>query len=314
MGVQMASRMGAASATLKDDTFTIRFPSTANFLVDSNDRDDTFPDAGNFTITKKNSLFNGFFNRLAVVEVVMDWGIPNVAVLHQNTSFTFTYDFGAGPIEDTVFIPGGWYSVQQALDLLVDQMNVSVGTPNAFVIVSGAGGVSMAVDQAVVAGGTFEINEINTAGTQPNNLGLQIFGETLLDVGQQPEYFILAPRILPYNYLDFVSTQLTYNQDLKDADTSQQSRDVLYRWYFAWDTPTEYDSYGFPLLQGYRQFIQRRYIPFPKQIRWSSQQPIGAVSFQVYDDLDNLVLTSEFGNSEGQPEMEFQMTFLLSED
>ena len=161
---------------------------------------------------------------------------------------------------------------------------------------------------------TFEINEINGAGTQPNNLGQQIFGETLLDVGQQPEYFILAPRILPYNYLDFVSTQLTYNQDLKDADTSQQSRDVLYRWYFAWDTPTEYDSYGFPIVQGYRQFIQRRYIPFPKQIRWNSTQPVGAVSFQVYDDLDNLVLTSEFGNSEGQPEMEFQMTFLLSED
>lgn len=294
---------------------TIRPPSTANFLVDSVDRDDAYPDAGKFTISKKSNLFNGFFNRLAVQEVVLDWGIPNVSQVHENDTFSFTYDFGAGPVVDVVNVPSGWYSVAEMLDTLVDQMNTAVGVPNAFKITgTGFGPVSMDVDQAVVAGGTFEINETGPAG-QINNLAQQIFGDKLIEIGQNLQYFITAPRLLPYRYIDIVSTQLTYNQDLKDADTSQNSRDVLYRWYFAWDNePTSYDPYGFPLLQGYRQFIQRRLISYPKQILWNTTQPIGSVSFEVFDDTDALVLTSDFPASAGGAEMEFQMTFLLTED
>lgn len=309
MAAQLTGRRGVSGDEV-GTAITIRYPSTAHFLVDSNDRDDVYPDAGNFQINKKNSLFNGFFNRLALQEIVLDWGIPNVSTVHQNTSFTYTYNFGAGDVEDTVFIPDDWYTVQEALDILVSQMNVSVGVPGAFVIVAGNGGVSMNVDQAVVVGGTFEINAQNTAGTEINNLGVQIFGDQQINQGQNVSYQVIAPRILPYNYLDFVSPQLTYNQELKDADTSKQSRDVLYRWYFAWDNETAYDSYGFPILQGYRQFVQRRLISFPKQVKWNANQPIGSVTFQVYNDLDELVLASEYDVAE----MNFQMTFLLSED
>lgn len=306
IGMQMMRQNGVAR---EGSAVTIRYPSTAHFLVDSVDRNDADPNSGNFTINKPSSLFNGFFNRLALQEIVLDWGIPNIAVYHQNTSFSFTYDFGGGPIQDTVFLPEDWYTAQEALDLLVSQMNVSVGVPGAFVIVAGNGGVSMNVSQVVVPGGTFEINDIGVAG-QINNLAQQIFGGPQVDAGQNIFYRIIAPRILPYNYLDFVSPQLTYNQKLKDADTSFQSRDVLYRWYLAWDNETAYDSYGFPILQGYRQFIQRRIIPFPKQILWNPDQPIGSITFQVYNNIDELVLASDYEVAE----MEFQMTFLLSED
>lgn len=308
----MANQQGV---NRQEQTITIRQPATANFLVDSVDRAEAYPDAGDFTITKKNSLFNGFFNRLAVQEVVLDWGIPNVSQVNENDTFAFTYDFGGGPVVDVVSIPPGWYTVSEALDTLVDQMNLSVATPNAFKITgTGFGPVSMDVDQAVVPGGTFEINDVGPAG-QINNLGQQIFGAELIDIGQNQQYFILSPRLLPYRYLDIVSPQLTYNQNLKDADTSQNSRDVLYRWYFAWDNePTSYDAYGFPVLQGYKQFIQRRLISYPKQIKWNPNQPIGSIQFQVYDDTDELVLASEFPISGGVAELEFQMTFLLSED
>ncbi len=305
MGVQMANRMGFSP---ESNTFTIRYPSTANFLVDSDDRT-LGEDAGNFTINKPNALFNGFFNRLALQEIVLDWGIPNVSTVHGNTSFSFTYDFGAGPVQDTVFLPDDWYTAQEALDLLVSQMNTSVGVPNSFVIVSGNGGVSMNVNQTTHPGGTFEMNLTGASG-ENNLLGGEIFSLEQMDQGQAPSLQIIAPLIQPIQYLDFVSPQLTYNQNLKDGSTAPQTKDVLYRWYFAWDNETTYDSYGFPILQGYRQFKQRRIIPFPKQIKWNSNQPIGSIQFQVFDNADDLVLASGFPVAE----MEFQMTFLLSED
>ena len=310
MGVQLARHGGFSSSDSTEKAVTIRPPSTANFLIDSFDRDfDAYPSSGNFVINKTNSLFNGFFNRMAVQEVVLDWGIPNVSQYKENDTFIFTYVFPpGGPIVDTVTLPTGFYTVAQVLAALVSQMNISVGVPGAFVINSGNTGVYMSVDQAVVPGGTFEINATDLSG--------QIFTVGQEDAGQATSYPIICPRILNYRYLDFVSPQLTYNQELKDNDTSPQSRDVLYRWYFGWDNETSYDTLGFPILQGYRSFVARRLISFPKQIRWNKNQPVGQVSFQVYDDEDDIVNAEvpAFPAVDGGASMEFQMTLLLSEE
>jgi hypothetical protein len=320
IGVQMAKR-GGTSAPIEDGldkAVTARPTSTANFLIDSVDRDeDNYPIAGDFQIIKNQALFNGFFNRMAVQEVVLDWGIPNISTVHENEILAFTYEFPpAAPVSSWVEVPSGFYTVANLLNALVGQMNVDVATPGAFVIASGNTGVSIGIDQSVVAGGTFEINEANTSPPIKNgyNLAYQLFTEAQVNDGQNQSYAIICPRLLPYRYLDFVSPQLTYNQELKDSDTSQKSKDVLYRWYFAWDEETSYDTLGFPVLQGYRSFIQRRLISFPKQIRWNNTQPVGVVQFQVYDDADEIVDSEAFPAEEGGAEMEFQMTFLLSEN
>jgi len=297
---------------------TTRPTSTANFLIDSVDRDqDAYPSSGDFQIVKKQSIFNGFFNRMSVQEVVLDWGIPNISPEHENEYLVFTYEFPPGaPVQSWVELPAGFYTVENALDELVSLMNIDVGVPGAFVVTSGNTGVYISVDQAVVPGGTFEINETFPGPPARNgeNLAYQLFTEAQVNGGQNQSYVVLCPRILPYRYLDFVCNQLTYNQELKDADTSEKSRDVIYRWYFGWDTETSYDGYGFPILQGYRSFIQRRLISYPKQIRWSSEQPVGNLQFQVYNDIDEIVDASSFPGTEGGAEMEFQMTLLLSED
>jgi hypothetical protein len=298
---------------------TTRPSSTANFLIDSFDRDDiAYPSSGNFQITKKQSIFNGFFNRMSVQEIVLDYGIPNVSVIHENSSFVINYDDNVNPpVEHVIYIPDGFYTVEEALDTIVSQLNVSVGTPGAFKITSGigvTGRAEMDIDQAVVPGGTFEILRENGAGTIANNLARDIFTEGQIDAGFAQAYPIVAPHILPFRYLDFVCSQLTYNQELKDADTSEQSRDVLYRWYFGWDNETSYDGYGFPVLQGYRSFVARRLIAYPKQIRWSSAQPVGNLTFQVYNDTDEIVDSEAYPDVSGGAVMEFQMTLLLSED
>jgi hypothetical protein len=320
MSVQMARR-GGTSAPIEDGqdrAVTARPTSTANFLIDSVDRDEvSYPSSGDFQIIKQQSLFNGFFNRIAVQEIVLDWGVPNVSPTHENTILAFTYEFApAGPVSSWVEVPPGFYTVANMLNALVGQMNIDVGVPGAFVVTSGNTGVFIGVDQTVVAGGTFEINEQNTSPPIKigYNLAYQLFTEAQVNDGQNQSYAIIAPRLLPYRYLDFVSPQLTYNQELKDADTSQKSKDVLYRWYFAWDEETSYDTLGFPVLQGYRSFIQRRLISYPKQIRWDNTAPIGVVQFQVYDDNDDIVDTEAFPPEEGGAVMEFQMTFLLSEN
>jgi hypothetical protein len=69
------------------------------------------------------------------------------------------------------------------------------------------------------------------------------------------------------------------------------------------------DSLGYPIYQGYKRFIQRRPIAFPKQIKWDNNIPIGQLSFQVLDD-NGRILSPDVV----QGEMEWQMTCLVSEN
>ena len=325
----MARHLGAAGRIEegRDKAVTTRFSSTAAFMIDSTDRSQpgaTVTNSGNFTIASNQSIFNGFFNRLALQEIVLDWSIPNIAehtlgdkptggLVIDLVNFTFTYQVPpAAATQYTVTLPQGFYTTQLCLDELVDLMNTAVGTPGAFVVGGVPGRIVLEVDQAVVPGGIFQVNDIDG-----ENLAISIFGQRQLDRPLAASLPIVAPDIRVVRYLDFVSRELTYNQELKDNTTSTNSqRDVLYRWYMADDNvPQTYDDYGFPIYQGYAPFIKRRIIPYPKQILWNPTQPIGNITFQVYpDDYDEVVNPTLYPVADGDPEMEFQMTMLLSEN
>jgi hypothetical protein len=279
---------------------TIREPSTANFLIASVDRPPT-QTASNFTIAKKNSLFNGFFTRFGVAEVVLDWGIPNISEeLYANSTFSIL-DASANP-HTVTFAPGN-YTVAQTLEFIVAALN-----------------------QLAIAGYTFELNRnqgpLALANVNASNNEFTIVpGETQEHIGL-PEQLgfttgsqaqfqgIFNPNLLENKYIDFVSTDLTYNQALKDATTDVRDRTVLYRWWFAWDESPPLDVYGFPILQGYTPFVARRVLPFPKQIRWENNMPIGSVNFQVFDSVGNILNTqSVTGN-----DMNWGMQLLVSEN
>lgn len=296
----------------QEKAMTIRFPSTSAFMIDSVNRElaSTTTASGNFSIVKPMSLNNGFFTRMALQEIVLDYGIPNISSIHQNDTFYITYNIGAGNVNTSAVLPAGWYSVKEALDTIVSQLNATIGA-GTFQIVSGQGQVSLDMTNNTH---TFRINSVDPITGEPNILADQLFTENQQDTALRNFFYVVAPRLIPYRYLDFVCNQLTYNQKLKDNDTSEETRDVLYRWYFAWDEDTTYDAYDFPILQGYRPFIQRRLIAFPKQIQWTPNMPVGNLNFQVYDDTDTIVDASAFPSTDGGAEMEFQMTLLLSED
>lgn len=277
------------------NAITIRFPATANFLIDSIDRTAGSTSA-DFFINKKNSLFNGFFTRLAVNELVLDWCIPNVTSAYNDNTFSVNVT-GAMANPYTVTLPPGHYTVEQALDALVTLLNTATG--ETFQVLQQDQQVYL---QITGMGNTYNIedNESNL----PLLLGL---GDA---VGATPasEFALICPKLLPITYLDFVSPNLTYCQDVKDNTTNEVNRDVLYRWVLAWDEETTYDAYGFPILQGYKPFVARRYLNYPKQIKWDNIQPIGQVEFQVFGSDGELVKVEE---AEG--EMEWNMSILISE-
>jgi hypothetical protein len=267
----------------------IRFPSTANLYIDSADR--SSGTSANFLINKPQNLLTGFFTRLAVNEVVMDWSIPNVLASYGNNTFTVTVTgTGAGTYTATLF--DGFYTVKSALDSIVSQLNTAIAGADPFSIVT-------SVDLGIfltMSAGTFSVTP-TTLSTQ-----LDISSPATLQTNKQ----IKDPRILNTKYIDIVSQNLTYCQDLKDASTAQNVRDVVFRWFFAWDNEGTYDGYGFPILQGYKPFLQRRSIAFPKQIRWDNIQPIGQLGFQLYDSRGAL-----FDTTIGR--LDFNMCLLVSE-
>lgn len=265
---------------------TFRYPSTANLYVDSLDRVNPNDSSANFLINRPNNILSGFFTRLALNEIVLDYGVPNVRAVDSNN--TFSVLIGSTP--QNITLSDGFYTAKEALDRIVALLNIAVGSAT-FSITTDADG-----DVFLTNTSNYTIVETNLS------VQLNITGSATASLSKLVE----SPVLLPTKYIDIVCDNLTYCQDLKDTSTNATARDVLYRWYFAWDNECSYDAYGFPILQGYRQFIQRRYLSFPKQIKWDNNQPIGQLSFQIYDNSGDLYNTTN-------GELEYNMSLLVSE-
>lgn len=290
----------------------IRNPSTAAFLVDSADRQlDESPT--DFTITPRGqNLFTGFFTRFGLTEICLTWNIPNISEQTRLRFIKFSYN---GITYNSNF-KSGFYNVKECLDAIVVAMNATL-----------IASVFSIIDSTRFFGcksikGTSNFYFIND--TDEFNIANQLGFPTYL-TGTGPalsEYACVAPDLRPYNYIDFTSPQLASQQDVKDSSTAITTPDSIYRWVFANDSPNTYDAYGYPILQSYKQFTERRYLAFPKQIRWDPLIPLGQVQFRVLDSNGDIL---EFGyqnpfnaiapdtNPFYGPNMEFNMLMLVSE-
>lgn len=275
---------------------TIRQPATANLMVDSADRSEgTW---GNFQITRQQSILNGFFNRIGVTELVLEWGEPNIG--DNDQEFTITV---GGTEVNAAIVPGEFYTVEKAIDYIKEAVTAA-----------------LAAEAAPLNTYTYEYNSqfpqgfwVSDGGAPaapvPHTISVTPLVEKLgiLSAAANQNYHALVnPDLRLYRYIDIVSQQLTYNQDLKDAATTEIVRDILARWYFAYDNQTNLDAYGFPILMGYEPFVLRRIFSPPKQIRWDNIQPVGNLTFQVYDDAQQQILTDDLNN--------FLMTLQVSEN
>ena len=273
-----------------------RPPATANLMIDSADRGNQFTTTPfDFQITRNQALLNGFFTRVATTEVVLEWCEPNI-------KGTLILDVsGASSRQNVSLIFVGNYTMENLMDAVVQ-------TYNSFSQGAGANqrptGTTLSVSKLDgywgfdLSGGQFQVLNSPLA----IQMGLEI--SSGLDV-RQPFNNCVDLRL--YRYIDFVSNQLTYCQDLKDNTTQAVNRDILVRWYFADDGPTQLDQYGFPVLQGYTAFNQRRLFNPPKYIKWDPIQPLGNLQFKVYTPAGDIV-------PQTVPDTQWLMTLQLSEN
>ena len=225
------------------------------------------------------SLYNGVFNRLALTEVDMQWGVENISQsLWGNAEITIVASIAGGPYNTYVItLPSGFYNVAECLQQIVFELNSTIGSSEFYIIAPGGyinGSSLVGSGQCLLgmksAGSLFTVLPGSPLAQQlslPSNLYSQFAS-------------IIRPNLCPINYVDFVCRQLTDNMSLKDGNTANQSTPILSRWYFAPDSD-QYDAYGFKILQQYAPFTSRRAFPSPKEMRWDPKMPIGQLSFEV---------------------------------
>jgi len=236
---------------------------------------------------------NGFFTRVGTTEVVFEWTTPNIGV----EQYTVTYTTNIGT--KTTSIIEGFYNQREFIDAFVLILNTAA-LGYTFTVASIAGGFST-ITYAATSGTSFilsgtAVDAIFVASPVPNT-------DPIWD---NNEAYIPFIDLRPARYIDIICSQLTNNQSVKDASTSDHVRDVLCRWYFDYDNAQPSDGYGYPILMGYRPFFLRRLYNPPKQIQWQANIPIGQLFFQLYNNNGQLQQVSADTN--------YLMTLQMSEN
>lgn len=322
IGVQMSRFAGVPTkAEIEDKAITVRPSTTALFCVDSADRyknvvEEQFGLASpyNCIISKNNSLLNGFFTRIAVTEVVFPYFIPNINA--RTNTIEVIYNGGAGA---TLTIPlQGFYSPEQLAATLQAQL-IPLTNPGA------------TVDYTPTGQFVFDVGAGNTLVLFPSVANASRF--SLFDlIGGEADWYSGAVQVLTSkvtrcrytDYVDIVCPQLTYNQDLKDGSSDPIVRDTLCRVYIEDETSPIIPVYQTAAPAGpvmtssvaipgtYPLTIYRKF-PHPKQIQWNNSQPIGNLSFEVYDSRGELLTT----NYAPMPDFkcpDWRLTLLVSEN
>jgi hypothetical protein len=308
----------------------IRFPATAILGVSSIDRYnsplDEFENPTSpyrFSLNSKQNFLNGFFTRLALTEIKFPWGLPTIT--NKNSKIYINYRVGGNPgfqykFLIDVFTPiaaltGGWATpadIATEIENQVQAPNIPQGWP-------GAPAFTMVVQDS---DGAFfaESNNADTFYFEPYVDDQYPLRTTLYQMmnwyGKTwgTTQYSGPPTMLWTQFVDIVCSQLTYNQDLKDADTGPVSRDILARIYL---TPSVDNSVKDPfdvpqsVLVGSQPFEIYRDFNTPKQIRWSHNQPVGNLTFEVYDDSGEILNDGITANDPSHPDWNF--TLLVTE-
>lgn len=299
MSVISAQKFGkfATHEDSEEDTITVRPSSTALFCIDSADRYASIQDRATgttspyrFNIVKNQALLNGFFKRIALTEIVFPYYIPNINT--RTNSIQVSVNGGAFSTVSIAILdfytPSALATaLQGALITATSIATLTVGYLDGRFVINTNSASTLAFGRGNYAGLGARINQFQLFDLL--NMGpINTVGAVVQTTG--------ITRCRYTEYIDIVSSQLTYNQKLKDASSDKIVRDVLARVYVEteddliqpyWNGTAEVISQN--AIPGTYPFTINRKFPLPKQIRWDDTQPLGNVSFEVYDDKGELV-------------------------
>jgi hypothetical protein len=289
----------------------IRMPSTALLTIDSEDRYKDYAEARtkqtspyNFTISKSESLMNGFMTRIGISEVVFPWTVPNINLKTQDI-FVSSINGAGDPSDAIITLPAGFYTPSQiatSLSSLISAYLVLQGdAPASFVCAYGLGDLPQFSFTYTGTGVLILEPMVPNSQNYPYGpgakqlydiLGLGGFGGTGTSITATP---VIGQSTLcqAIRYVDIVCNQLTNSQAQKDQTSQTVVRDMLCRVYIAGSPTTQStvlpSSVGF-VPTGCAPTVIYRNFTMPKQIQWIPNQNIpGFLQFQVYDDAGDLL-------------------------
>jgi hypothetical protein len=285
----------------------IRPPATAVMTIDSRDRVSVDRATGYRTdtttpyqiyINKQQTLMNGYFTRIAMSEINMQWNIPNVIdeVGSPQKNNTLLLESGAAAGVSTVTasylieILGGFYTPYELGQAIATKLNTGAGVFgstnwictwlqdfNEFIINAG--------DPAVF----FRI--------RPQNIGAADDLCNMMGFSYPSSQFALGVRgsfaSMQYTpYFDIVSDNLTKKQNVRDNSTSfLTGQNLLCRVYLSEPGVSKQSATAAatPLVPntttivGTRPFTLYREYSTPKQIYWDTKEFINVIDLRLVD-------------------------------
>jgi hypothetical protein len=303
---------------------TQRYPQSAYLLIDSQDRYllnkegfyEAKPETSPNNIYISHQRINGFgeIKRVSVTDVSFPWRTPNINI--RNNIFQLRIN----NVDYFLTVPEDFYKPSElALKMQTIANSVTgfqtiasqgvvpvysnVGQPwsittdaiGRFLITASGGATFTTKTLTDVKGYGSSINQVINYDTPSAPLPVPVFST----------YRGGIPSMAYTRYIDFVSTNLTKHQRLKDSLTQLNYTNIIYRLYLEnqLDMPLTNDTYF-----GSRPCDVYRQISNPKYIIWNKNEMISAVDIQLYDDAgDPLYIPSE------DWEANYLLTMLLSE-
>jgi hypothetical protein len=250
-------------------------------------------------INKQQTLMNGYFTRIAMSEINMQWNIPNVIGNGLQKNNTLRLEQAAAP---GVGVPTATYTIEvlQAFYTpkeLADYIQLKLNTASVF----GGGSWRCTYFERGLAGGSyFALEEIS--GTiyfriRPENIGSADDLCNLMGFSYPPQEFAESINgsyaSMQYTpYFDVISSNLTKKQNVRDNSTSfNTGQNLLCRVYLSepgvtvirdrtdvTDPQTAECS-----IIGCRPFNLYREYSTPKQIYWDTKEFINVIDLQLVD-------------------------------
>jgi hypothetical protein len=314
----------------QDVAVTVRPSSTALFCVDSADRYESYQARALaptgpyfFSISRNQSLLNGFFKRIALTEIVFPYYIPNI----NNETDSIEFSDNGGALQTITIPTPGFYTPALLASTLEGLLQIATG--NALLTVTYLNGIfnfqTNAADTLAFARGNYGGQGARLTEFQLYDL-LNLSGPGVNGLTTAATALVSGVTRCRYTeYVDIVSSQLTYNQDLKDGSSDPVVRDMVARVYIEDETSPIIPVYKSVAPDGvimtpdvaipgtYPMTIYRKF-PHPKQILWNKRQPLGNLTFEVYDDKGQL-LSAHLGAVYPDSTMpDWRMTLLVSEN
>lgn len=321
---------------------TVRPSSTAIFAVDSSDRYLSYVEASTgtqspykFSITRNQALLNGFFTRIALTEIVFPYYIYN---LNARTAYIrVSLNGGAFQVIDLTTYEG-MLSPTEFATFFEGVLQIQLAIPGLTVVYSDGRFFINTNTPDTIAFARGNFTGLNTqASTLQQFQMFDLLNMTVSNTVQSSVQVTGVTRLRYTEYVDIVCSQLTYNQELKDGSSDPVNRDILARIYIENEDGAiqpYFQPKGFTVgppgtitgtevtsevsIPGTYPFTINRKFPMPKQILWNKAQPLGNLTFEVYDDKGEL-LSNHVSAYSGFPAQDYmlpnwRMTLLVSEN